>query len=71
VYFGSFIGYLTLSSISDNYGRKTSLVLSMAIAAFGSIIVSSSINIIMLSIGLIFCGIGINPSIGTIYLIFS
>lgn len=71
MYFGSFIGYLTLSSISDNYGRKTSLVLSMAIAAFGSIIVSSSINIIMLSIGLIFCGIGINPSIGTIYLIFS
>jgi len=70
VYFGSFVGLIVFSSISDNYGRKTILVMSMSLATIGSYIVSLSQNFIMLSLGLICSGAGINTASATIFLFF-
>ena len=63
VYFGSLLGYLTLSILSDNIGRKKSLLISLGIAMSGIIITASSFNIYIAGIGLFLTGFGADVSV--------
>lgn len=70
VYFGSFCGLLLFSSISDNWGRRVSLIITTFAATLGSIMVSCSTNIYVLAIGLIFSGAGISSASSIVYLFY-
>ncbi len=50
--------------ISDNLGRRKSLLLAQIVTALGTVTLSLSSNLIMASIGLILSGGGANSSIG-------
>jgi hypothetical protein len=50
--------------ISDNLGRKKSLLLAQLVTAIGTIILSLSTNLSMAALGLILSGGGANSSIG-------
>ena len=62
VYVGSLIGFLVFSYLSDNYGRKFSLLISLGVCVLGNILVSSSFDILMTSFGLFLSGGGANAS---------
>jgi OCT family organic cation transporter-like MFS transporter 4/5 len=65
VYVGSLVGFLLFSYLTDNYGRKLSLLVSIAVCVVGNILVSSSFNIVVASIGLFLSGGGANSSANT------
>lgn len=67
MYLGSFVGYAILPFFSDNFGRKRSEMLSWLIAVAGVIILSSSLSMVQVGIGLFFCGMGINTAINLHY----
>lgn len=66
-YFGSMLGYIIFSYISDNFGRKKTMTLSLGLATLGSIIVAVGYNMPMISIGVIMSGAGINVSAATVF----
>ena len=69
-----YIGYIfsfILSFITDNLGRKKSLVVSWSFLVLGSIILATSFNIMMASIGLFFAGFGFGAAFGICVLIIS
>ncbi len=61
-YLGSFLGFLIFSYISDNFGRRTTMIIALTIATLGCILLSSGVNIPMIGIGMLFAGAGINTS---------
>ena len=63
-YLGSFLGFIIFSYISDNYGRRRSLLIALTTEVIGTITVAASQNLAMASIGLILGGGGANASIG-------
>lgn len=63
VYFGSFSGYILLSMVSDNLGRKKSILLSMGIAFIGMVLIGSAPNIPLTAIGLFLTGFGSDVAI--------
>ena len=66
-YFGSFLGYIIFSYISDNFGRKKTMTLSLGLAMLGSIIVAIGYNLSMITVGVVMSGAGINVSAGTVF----
>ena len=57
---GSLVGYLTISYLSDNKGRKSAYMLSLILAVLGSIFIATALNIYMILFGYFFLGLGIN-----------
>ena len=45
LYAGTFFGYIGVLFITDNYGRKFSIVIAWGLTLFGIIILSASMNI--------------------------
>ncbi len=66
-YFGSFLGFITFSYISDNYGRRLTMILSLGLAMLGSIITVIGYNLPMIAIGVVMSGGGINVSAGIVF----
>jgi MFS family permease len=59
-YFGSLIGFIISSFTTDIIGRKTTITVSLAITLTGSIIIVTGFNLLMVSIGVVLAGAGIN-----------
>lgn len=58
LYIGAFVGYIGIPFISDNYGRKLSIVIAAILTLAGIVILSVSVNIYMACLGLFISGIG-------------
>ena len=63
VYLGSFFGYVLISPLIDNIGRKKSFLISFGIATAGMILVGCAQNLVMVGIGLFFAGFGANSTV--------
>jgi len=66
-YFGSFLAFLFFSYISDNFGRRTTMMMSLSVATFGSLLIVLGYNLTMVAIGVICAGGGINVSAGIVF----
>lgn len=62
-YIGSFVGYLVMSHIADNFGRKNTERISWIINIVGISILIGSINLFMVGIGSFLMGLGTNATI--------
>lgn len=71
VYFGAFLGYLGFSFFSDNFGRRSSILLAWGCATLGGIILAVSVNIPMAAVGLFFAGAGSDAAINICFYFFS
>lgn len=63
-YLGSFLGFIIFSFLSDNLGRRKSMLIALLSTALGTIVLAISQNLPMAAIGLILSGAGANSSIG-------
>lgn len=66
-YFGSFLAFIGFSYISDNFGRRKTMIFSLALATVGSLMIVLSFNLAMVAIGAIMAGGGINVSAGIVF----
>ena len=62
-YWGSLVGYILFSYVADNYGRKKAEIFAWGTACLGGIVLSASMNIYMVAVGLFLGGMGINAAI--------
>ena len=62
-YWGSLVGYISVSHLADNYGRRKAEIIAWGVAAVGATVLSCSLNIYMVAAGLFLAGMGINSSI--------
>jgi len=69
-YIGAFLGYIILSFLADNYGRKKTILISWTICVIGTIIVASSFNLYMAAVGFFLSGFGSDASIGLCLIFF-
>lgn len=69
-YFGAFVGYIVISFFSDNFGRRTSMVVSWSICTLGTLLVAFSVNIYMVAVGLFFSGCGCDAAINICFFFF-
>lgn len=67
MYLGSFIGYLVVSWMNDNLGRRKSILIGLAISLLGILLIATSVNLLMAQIGLLCAGFGVDPSINTVF----
>ena len=57
-YIGGTLGFLVITFLADNYGRKLALHISWGICTLGSLLVVSDYNIYLVSTGLFLSGFG-------------
>lgn len=69
-YIGSFLGYIIMSHVGDNYGRKKGEFISWMICIAGQIIMIASVNLYMIGIGSFLLGYGANSAINLHYSFF-
>jgi MFS family permease len=69
-YIGSLFGYLVMSHIGDNIGRKKAEFISWIVCICGQVIMIASFNLYMVSIGTILLGFGANAAITLHYSFF-
>jgi MFS family permease len=69
-YFGSFLAFICFSYISDNFGRRKTMIISLALATLGSLLIVLSFNLTMVAVGAILAGGGINVSAGIVFYFF-
>jgi MFS family permease len=69
-YLGATLGFLVVSFLVDNYGRKLALLISWGICTVGSIVVVFDSNIILVSIGLFLSGFGCDAANNITFLFF-
>lgn len=67
VYFGSFVGYLVVSWMNDNLGRKRSIMIGLIVSLLGIFLISASTSLPMAQLGMFLAGFGIDPSINTVF----
>lgn len=70
VYFGAFIGYIAISFFSDNFGRRSSILVSWVICTVGAILVSVSPNVYVVAAGMFLCGCGCDAGINICFFFF-
>ena len=58
LYIGAFVGYITFLFITDNFGRKCSLVLTWTVTMIGVLILCVAPNMAIASFGLFLAGTG-------------
>jgi MFS family permease len=61
------IGYLVVSWMNDNLGRKKSIMIGLSIALLGITLITFSFSLLMAQVGLLLAGFGIDPSINTVF----
>lgn len=66
-YFGSLLGFIISSFISDNIGRKKMMTVSLGVASLGSILAVTGFNLPMIAVGVILSGMGINVSCAMVF----
>ncbi len=69
-YVGALLGFLIISSFSDNYGRKRAMLISWTTCVVGTVIVATSFNIYMAAVGFFFSGFGCDASINLCLIFF-
>ena len=69
-YLGSLVGYMIMSHVADNYGRKKGEYISWAICIAGQILLLFSFDVTMVGIGSFFMGFGANGAITIHYSFF-
>jgi MFS family permease len=69
-YIGSLFGYLIMSHVGDNLGRKKGEFIAWIICIGGQVIMVLSFNLYMVSIGSIMLGFGANAAITLHYSFF-
>ena len=62
-YLGSFVGYLLMSHLADNFGRKKIELVSWVLNIMGILILTLSMNLEMVAIGSFLMGMGTNATI--------
>lgn len=62
---GSCLGYIVVSLLNDNLGRKKSMQIALSVMLVGLLIVGVSWNLAIAQLGLFFTGFGIDSSINT------
>lgn len=63
MYIGTFTGYLIFLFITDNFGRKVSVVAAWSVTTFGVFLVCIAQNMPMACVGLFLAGAGCESSI--------
>ena len=63
VYAGCFFGYISISVMVDNMGRKKAILISYGVATLGMIIAAVATNIYMVGVGLFLMGYGSDSAI--------
>jgi MFS family permease len=63
IYVGALVGYILFSFYSDNYGRRTAMLIGFAFATIGAIIMACSPNLPTVALGLFLLGAGADASI--------
>lgn len=63
VYFGCFFGYISISIMVDNVGRKKALLIAYGVATIGMIVAVVASNIYLVGIGLFMMGFGSDSAI--------
>jgi MFS transporter, putative metabolite:H+ symporter len=66
-YFGALLGYIFVTFLSDNYGRRKITIIAWAICTLGCIILLVAPNIMMASAGLFLCGFGSDSVLSLTY----
>ena len=66
-YFGSFLAYIVFSYITDNFGRRTTMMMSLSLATIGSLLIVLGYNLGIIAVGVILAGGGINVSAGIVF----
>jgi MFS family permease len=69
-YLGSLFGYIIMSHVGDNIGRKKGELVSWIICIIGQIIMLASFNLYMVAVGSILLGFGANAAITLHYSFF-
>lgn len=69
-YVGSLFGYIIMSHIGDNFGRKKGEFISWMVCIAGQIIMILSVNLYMVGIGSLLLGFGANAAITLHYSFF-
>jgi MFS family permease len=69
-YLGSLVGYLIMSHVGDNLGRKKGEFMAWLICIAGQVIMLFSVNLYMVGIGSFFLGFGANAAITLHYSFF-
>ena len=69
-YLGAFVGYLVISFFADNFGRRSSMLISWGICTLGTILVAASVNIYMVAVGLFLGGMGSDAGINICFFFF-
>ena len=62
---GSCLGYILVSLLNDNIGRKRSIAIALTMSTIGVALITFSQSLIMAEIGLFITGFGIDSSINT------
>ena len=56
---GSFLGCLVNMLTVDRYGRRTTMQMACVVFVVGAILASASVDVAMLILGRVFCGLGV------------
>lgn len=64
------MGYVVVSFFADNFGRKSSMIVSWGLGTMGTVIVACSFNIYMVAVGLFFSGYGCDAAINICFFFF-
>ncbi len=67
VYLGALFGYIFVTFLSDNYGRRKITIMAWGICTLGCVILVSAQSMIMATIGLMLCGFGSDSVLGITY----
>jgi hypothetical protein len=62
---GSCLGYVVVSLLNDNLGRKRSMQVALTVMLCGLLMVGVSWSLLVAQVGLFFAGFGIDSSINT------
>ncbi len=61
------MGFIISSLVADNIGRKKLMIIALSVASVGTLMVTLGFNIVMVVIGVILAGGGINVSCGIVF----
>lgn len=57
-FIGAFVGYVSISFIVDNIGRKKTVIVGCVLAIFGLLLTATAKNFVLVGIGLFLTGFG-------------
>lgn len=70
-YVGAFVGYMAISFLADNFGRRRALLGSWVVCAVGTVVVASSMRIEVAAVGFFLSGFGSDVALNLTLLFFA